>query len=254
MSKYHAPALDKGLDIMEFLSWNAVPQSQSEIATGLARSPNEIYRMLICLVERGYIHKDNVSNKYSLTLKLYHLSHRHSPVDALRKAAAYQMQLLSEQTEQSCHLSILHTGKVMVISQSLSPRPISLSIQEGNLFSISRTTSGRIILSMLEEEERTRLLLADEFYIKLNQTKQNRLLKEIKLIKTQGYLIRESETTRGVTDYAVPIGTSEMGILGSLAVATLSSQHPEKASNEKIIEKIKYAVQSIYRELGISIN
>lgn len=49
MAKYHALALDKGLDILEFLSARIASQSQQEIAKGINRSANEIYRMLICL-------------------------------------------------------------------------------------------------------------------------------------------------------------------------------------------------------------
>lgn len=41
---YQAPALDKGLDILEFLADAAVPQSQTQIAQGLGREPHEIFR------------------------------------------------------------------------------------------------------------------------------------------------------------------------------------------------------------------
>jgi len=87
MAQYSAPALDKGLDILEFLSIQATPQSQVEISKGVDRSSNEIYRMLLCLEERDYLHRDSKTGKYSLSLKLYQLAHRHSPVDALKKAA-----------------------------------------------------------------------------------------------------------------------------------------------------------------------
>jgi len=42
MVKYSAPALDKGLDTLEFLSAQATPQSQVEISKGVDRSSNEI--------------------------------------------------------------------------------------------------------------------------------------------------------------------------------------------------------------------
>ncbi|HET8830326.1 MAG TPA: helix-turn-helix domain-containing protein, partial [Pelobium sp.] len=82
-TKYQAPALEKGLDILEYLSSQSVPVSQTEIAGNLNKSSNEIYRMLVCLEDRGYIIRDQVSSKYKLSLKLYHLSHQHSVVDEL---------------------------------------------------------------------------------------------------------------------------------------------------------------------------
>ena len=51
--RYRAPALDKGLDILELLSSTDESFSQAEIAKALSRTPNEIYRMLDRLVRRG---------------------------------------------------------------------------------------------------------------------------------------------------------------------------------------------------------
>ena len=52
---YSAPALEKGLDIIELLSESSDGFSQAEIAKELNRSVNEIYRMLNILVSRNYI-------------------------------------------------------------------------------------------------------------------------------------------------------------------------------------------------------
>ena len=55
LEKYRAPALDKGLDILELLAATEESLSQAEIAKALDRSPNEIYRMLDRLVRRGFV-------------------------------------------------------------------------------------------------------------------------------------------------------------------------------------------------------
>ena len=53
--RYRAPALDKGLDILELLAGIDGGLTQAEIAKQLGRSPNEFYRMLDRLVRRGYV-------------------------------------------------------------------------------------------------------------------------------------------------------------------------------------------------------
>jgi len=53
--KYTAPALEKGLDILERLSLSETGLSLSEIARDLGRSVSEIFRMLVVLEQRGYI-------------------------------------------------------------------------------------------------------------------------------------------------------------------------------------------------------
>jgi len=109
--KYNTPALDKGLDIIEYLSKEGIPLSQLEIALGIKRTSSEIYRMLVCLEERGYITRAFTTGKYRLSLKLYSLSHRHTPFDELKQVARHPMQILSEITSQSCHLSILNNDQ-----------------------------------------------------------------------------------------------------------------------------------------------
>ena len=54
-AKYAAPALEKGFDIVEYLSAVSTPKSQAQIAQALNRSPNEIYRPLVVLESRGYL-------------------------------------------------------------------------------------------------------------------------------------------------------------------------------------------------------
>jgi DNA-binding IclR family transcriptional regulator len=52
---YQAPALAKGLDVLEFLSGQTEPYAVAELARALGRSRNEIYRMVIVLERSGYL-------------------------------------------------------------------------------------------------------------------------------------------------------------------------------------------------------
>src|SRR5260370_39333624 len=53
--RYPTPALEKGLDILELLVNHPMGLTKSEVARSLARTVSEIFRMLVCLEERGYI-------------------------------------------------------------------------------------------------------------------------------------------------------------------------------------------------------
>ena len=55
MIRYTAPALEKGLDVLELLASVSEALTHSEIARRLGRSVSEVFRMLVCLEERGYI-------------------------------------------------------------------------------------------------------------------------------------------------------------------------------------------------------
>ena len=94
-STYAVPALEKGLAVLERLAVSPVPQGLAELAASLGRGRNELFRMCACLEAHGYIARDDVSGKWSLTLKLFTLAHGHSPVERLLVAAAAPMRVAS---------------------------------------------------------------------------------------------------------------------------------------------------------------
>ena len=53
--KYRAPALEKGLDILELLARHGAPMTTSQMAATLGRSVSELFRMVLALEFRGYI-------------------------------------------------------------------------------------------------------------------------------------------------------------------------------------------------------
>ncbi|ALJ01743.1 IclR family transcriptional regulator [Rufibacter tibetensis] len=249
-TKYQAPALEKGLDILEYLSLKAMPLSQTEIATGISRKSNEIFRMLVCLEARGYIIREEISGKYKLSLKIYNLSHRHSPVDDIRTAAQYPMYELAGVLKQSCHLSVLYHSQLMVIHQSKSPSPISLSIEEGSLFPLVLTASGKVFLSFMSEEEQNNVLKSNDVFKKYSKLQQKELTESLSKIKETGYYIEASNLSKGVTDIVVPIGNMETGIVAVLAVSMLTTEYNEGLSLEDIIMEVQSCAGKILQRIG----
>lgn len=251
--KYQAPALDKGLDILEYLSAQSIPLSQTEIAIGIDKSPNEIYRMLMSLESRGYILRDEVSGKYRLSLKLFYLSHRHSPIDELRKAAQFPLEELANTIRQSCHLSILYMNQVMVIIHAKSPGPIALSIEEGNLFPLPLTASGKVLLAYMPENERTTTLRSNAIFKKYSKPQQDEFLSSLINIQQTGAYLKNSDSVSGVTDISVPIGIdSNNGIIACLTISMLSALNANKPiENDVILAEANKCVKKIEQRIGV---
>src|SRR5438093_11483138 len=124
--RYSAPALEKGLAVLECLADRGTPQSLVDLARALNRSSSELFRMLTCLEECGYIRKDAGTGAYGLTLKLYQLAHVHSPMEKLLQAALPLMRQLSDRVEESCHLAALDHGHIVILARAEGPQPIRL--------------------------------------------------------------------------------------------------------------------------------
>lgn len=80
--KYAAPALDKGLDILEVLADAEQPMSLNALARVMGRTVSEIFRMVATLEQRAYLSVDT-NDRYSLSLKMLELSHRQQPLKSL---------------------------------------------------------------------------------------------------------------------------------------------------------------------------
>jgi hypothetical protein len=98
ISAYSAPALEKGLDILELLAGSSPGLTQNQIAARLGRSPSELFRMVEVLSRRGYLGRSPSDATYSLTLKLFELAHRQPPVKRLLAVALPLMHELARST------------------------------------------------------------------------------------------------------------------------------------------------------------
>jgi DNA-binding IclR family transcriptional regulator len=147
---YLAPALEKGLDILEVLCRSNVPLTQSAIAEELGRSVSEIYRMLTCLIHRGYVL--NISDTYAITTKLFELAHSNPPTNRLLLETGPIMQELSSELEQSCHLTVYNQGRQIVIAKVDSPGGMGYSLRVGAELDVLVSASGRALLAFQDRE------------------------------------------------------------------------------------------------------
>lgn len=214
IDRYRAPALDKGLDILELLAATHDGLSQAEIAKALDRSPNEIYRMLDRLVRRDYVRR-TPEDRYEITLKLFELAHQRPPLHRLISQATPVLRSFTLKAEQAVHLVVQDRNILVVIAQFDGPGYWNVSIRIGSRLGLVNTGSGHVFLAFATPEERRLMLEAQNLGRpeKLPKGLEERLTQVAK----QGFENMPSAQTPGVFNLSVPI----FGPLGSvLAVIT----------------------------------
>src|SRR5271155_1299974 len=159
--RYRAPALDKGLDILELLASVDGGLTQVEIAKALGRSPNENYRMLDRLVRRGYVVR-NDADRFELTLKLFGLAHLHRPIRRLVAQATPLMRALATRIQQANHLAVYDRSEVIVIAQIDAPSYWGIGIRVGAKVGLFNTGSGHVLLAFRSTEERALMIAEHE--------------------------------------------------------------------------------------------
>lgn len=245
---YQAPALDKGLDILEYLGAQSAAKTQGEVAQALEKNPSEIYRMLACLEERGYLIKQN--GAYRLSLRLYQVGRTQHELADLRAAARVPMERLCELTGQSCHISIQYGGDLLVLFERMPVRRLSIAVGEGSTFPIWRTASGKVALGRLLKEECERIMMQDDGFQQLPQAFQERTRLVIEKTQQDGYLSQASDLTEGVSDIAVPIGLAGEDSAAVLALTCFESGVDE-VECEDFLVMVRNAARDIDLALGL---
>ena len=203
--RYRAPALDKGLDILELLAEQPHGLTRAEIVKAMDRGPSEIYRMLERLVVRDYVTRSQEGDRYSLSLKLFVLGHRHPPIERLVARALPAMDAFARAAEQSCHLGIYDRGNVVVVAQVNGPGSWGLSIRLGVQVSLVDTGSGHILLTFQSEQRRIEMLAEHQALEGEVPMPEAELYGILGKIRDLGYWQGDSQQAFGVTDISMPI-------------------------------------------------
>ena len=244
---YRAPALDKGLDILELLATQPQGLTRSQIVKDMARSPNEIYRMLERLVARQYVTRSASGDRYALSLKLFAMAHAHPPLNRLINQALPVMDDFACRAEQSCHMCVYDRGNVLIAAQINSPRGWSFSVQRGARVGLLDTASGHMLLAYADADSRQRMLAEHRPLDGEVPVTDDGLAQTLAAIRAQGYVERDSAQSYGVVDISFPILAPD-----NTALATLTCPYIRRI--DRHVGPDLAAVRACLREASVALS
>lgn len=201
---YTAPALEKGLDILEMLAGHDGARSLAAMASELGRSKSEIFRMVTVLVERGYIDRDVEADGYVLTNRLFDLGIRTPRVRDLLSEAVPAMTRLASEVGHSPHLVVIQDGETVVIAAVPGRSDMSFTLRLGYRRPSIDATSGRVIIAFQNKTERRRLIKEGLAAAGL-QLEPEGLEETLNRIRADGFELHDSHDFVGITDICCPI-------------------------------------------------
>ena len=245
---YSAPALEKGLDILEMLCRSEQPLSQKEMAVKLGRSVGEIYRMVACLAERSYVTQVD-DNSYTVTTKLFELSHINPPTHRLLFEAMPIMQRLAKDLDQSCHLTVYSQGKQVVLAKVDTPSGMGFSVRAGSELDVLISASGRVLLAFQDEE--TRKLRIEESLQRRPEHSDPQIGAILDTIRTTGFESIPSVQVRGLYAVSFPILDTQSRAIAALTVPNSERiDQNQRKSIPAVTEALGHAARSLSRRVG----
>jgi DNA-binding IclR family transcriptional regulator len=221
-SRYSAPALEKGLEIIEIVSAAGNSIKTEEIARAAGRSRSEIYRMLQVLESHGFIAREQNGEGYAATSKMFTLGMRKTPIADLNSAALPEMRRLSDQLGQSVGLVVPADDQIAYIARVESARSFSLTLPLGFHRRIVLSNSGRVLFAF-QPPERQLEWLAQLRETAAPGTDVDGFVADANKARRNGWLIRPSVMVKGVTDICAPIWTANsIGCAANLIVPLIA--------------------------------
>ncbi|MEI9905590.1 MAG: IclR family transcriptional regulator [Asticcacaulis sp.] len=244
-SKYRAPALEKGLDVLELLAHASTPMTLSQISTRLERSVSELFRMVQVLEARGYVGASPRGDGFELTNKLFSLGISRGPSQNLLASAVPMMQALSEQTRQACHLAIASDDRMVVIARIEAPGDLGFSVRVGYQRPLLHSSSGVVLYTFQKPKVRDQwrgmlkmAATAEEW--QAFETTAERVL-------AQGHNMAASEYIDGITDISAPVSND----VGTIAALTMPWIHiRDGITIDDALTRLKATARSLSKSLG----
>ena len=244
---YPTPALEKGLDILELFASTPEGMTISEVARRLNRTMSEIFRMLLCLEQRGYLAQSANKDRYHLTLRLFRLAQEHPPTKRMVMEALPIMHWLAHELRQSCHLGVLDGGHIVILAQVDSPESTGFYVKLGSKVDLMHAATGHVILAHQTEDECERTI--QEWTLETRKKKPADLDSHLAKIRVRGYERRASYEVAGIVNISFPVLNSQGKAVAGLTVPYVK-RIEDTVGIPQVIDALRTASQQISEAMG----
>jgi len=225
----HAPALQRGLALLQTLATRPNGASQTELATLLNLPQTAVHRIAAALEQLGYVQKHLATRTLRVTQKLLLLGQPHSGSRTLIEACLPYLRQVSQLTNETTQLCVLAGAECIILEQIPSRHPFKYVVDLGSRVPAQCCAPGKAILAFLPEPDLSETLQSITF----QRFTQNSILSlealhsELKQIQHHGYALDRGEHFDGIHCIAAPLLDAHGHCFAAITIAGPSSRIPE---------------------------
>ncbi|MGX1307278.1 DNA-binding IclR family transcriptional regulator [Amorphus suaedae] len=236
--------------IIEVMAAAGETMRVTDLARQLGMPKARIYRFLQTLVSIGYVVQDTETERYRLTLKLFHLGQAIADGTQLITVARPELIRLRDATGQTTTLSVLEEQGMRVIDIVRTESPVQIITKPGALLGFHASAQGKLALAFgparLWDVVRAGPL---EAVTASTKTDLAVLEREIVQVRKQGWAVAPSELLPGVNAISAPILDAANQMVGSINIAgSVQTIRPDPDAAQ--ISAVRGAGQTISVSLG----
>ncbi|NQS89435.1 IclR family transcriptional regulator [Patescibacteria group bacterium] len=250
-NKYTFGAMEKALDILNFLAGKEGPLAIREIAKHLNLSKSTVSRILLTLASRDLVQKDELTKKYDLGTGILKLARALLDRMDLRKVARPVLENLRDKASETVFLAVLRKGEVIYLDRVDSEQSVVLDGKIGESVPAHCTALGKAILAFVPKDRVEKLIQINRLqkFTKNTLTEPEKLKEELRNVSHQGHAVDNEESIAHVRCVGAPIFDNEGNVVASITLAGPSFRITNKRI-PALARSIKEAARAISKSLG----
>lgn len=227
---YKVPNLEKGVAILELLSYSNSGMTLQEIKLELEISQTTAYRILNTLVRLGYLLYNESLKKYRLSRKMLTVGFRSVQEHNLLELVLPRLRSLRDLLQETVCFGVMGAEKALFIEQAIGTHPFCFVLSPGKAIELHCSAPGKAIMAFLPEHTRESYLRKMDFKIYNHHTITNRedYLKELEQVRRQGYAVDLEEEMTGVICIGAPIFNYNGSPCGSIWISGPKDRLPKE--------------------------
>ena len=213
-----------------------------DLAARASLVPSTAHRLLLTLIEAGYVVQNPETRRYCVGTRLLEYSVAVAQrLDDLRAAAGPVMATLVREVGETAHLTVLDRHDVLFVAQELGPGRVRMDVEPGTRVSAHVTAAGKSVLAY-QSPESLDALFADwtlERFTPHTITDVAEFRRELEKVRRRGWALDYEEQEEGVACVGAPILSGQ-----SLPTAALSVSGPTSRLRRASLPRLAVLVEA----------
>ena len=248
-SNVSATAL-KALAVLDLMGEQRRPLSVAEVAERVGADRATAYRMLMTLVQAGYVRRDESAKLYRLSFKVLSLARHLVSEDERASQILSTLRRISEETGETVHYSALDRDAAVLLFRAKGTQRVAVDFQIGDRSPLHCSSIGKVLLAYLDAPAVEAILAAGLPQVAPNTiTDPEAMRAELTAVRAQGYAFDDLEFAPDMRCVAVPVFENGGSVPGGIAISGPSSRFDHAKLDALRVVAVGYA-EALSRRLG----
>ena len=240
----------KALRVLEAVAASSTPVSVSELAASVGEEKTTTYRMLLTLIEAGYVVRDELSRRYHCSYKVISLSRNLLAENEVTNLTRQTLKRVSDLTHETLHYSVLDGEEAVLVLRVKGTQLVTVDFQIGDRTKLHCTSIGKALLAYQDVRYIERIIASGLPKVTARTiVDADELRRELYRIRSQGYAVDDREFADSMRCIAVPVFESGGHVSGGISISG-----PDSRFTMEKIEELKAplleASRSLSQQLG----